>query len=333
MNELLPPEILSDSSPHGPKLLDRMRYAIRTKHYSTRTEQAYVQWIKRFILYHGKRHPQEMREPEIAQFLTYLAVRKHVSASTQNQALCAILFLYREVLGMEIGLVDVEWAKKPRRLPVVFTKREAQAVLGRLQGTKWIMANLLYGAGLRLSECLRLRVKDLDFEYAQITVHDAKGQKDRVTILPEKLKKPLQEQVRKVARQHERDLQAGYGSVSLPYSLERKYPNAGRELGWQYVFPSRNLSVDPQNGLCQRFHVLPCVLQRAVKKAIREAGITKHAGCHTFRHSFATHLLMDGQDIRTVQELLGHNNLNTTMIYTHVLKRGGMGVISPIDKL
>ncbi len=320
-------------APAKPTLLNQVRVAIRTRHYSIRTEQAYVHWVKRFILFHKKRHPAEMGDHEITAFLNHLATEEHVAASTQNQALCAILFLYKNILKRDVGALRIEWAKKPKKLPVVLSRRETRAIMQQLHGSKWIMGNLLYGAGMRLSECLRLRVKDIDFDYQQIVVRNSKGNKDRVTLLPGVLNEPLRLQVDKVRRLHERDLKSGFGEVSLPGALSKKYRNSGRELGWQYVFPSRSLSIDPRNGLKQRYHVLPCVLQKAVKQAIRNAGIVKHAGCHTLRHSFATHLLENGQDIRTVQELLGHTNLNTTMIYTHVLKQGRLGVISPSDKL
>ena len=315
------------------KLLDQMRVAIRTRHYSIRTEDTYVQWVKRFVLFHNKRHPAEMGEKEITAFLNHLALNRNVAASTQNQALCAILFLYKNILNQDVGKLAIAWAKKPRKLPVVFSKQEVKQVLGQLSGNKWIMGNLLYGAGLRLSECLRLRMKDLDLDYGQITVRSSKGDKDRVTMLPQLLHEPLRKQVEKVKRLHDRDLRDGFGAVSLPYALSRKYPNANRALGWQYLFPSRNLSINPRDGLKQRYHVLPSVLQKTMKQAIKSAGITKHASCHTLRHSFATHLLQDGYDIRTVQELLGHSHVDTTMIYTHVLNKGGRGVASPADQL
>lgn len=314
------------------KLLDRVRAAVRTRHYSIRTEQAYLGWIKRFILFHDKRHPQAMGEAEISAFLTHLAVDLRVSASTQNQALNALMFLYREVLGIEVGwLQGLQQAKKPERIPVVLTPEEAKRVLGRLPEDKWLMASLLYGAGLRLMECVRLRVKDVDFHYRQITVRDGKGQQDRVTILPERLRERLERQLESVRTLHRQDLAEGFGAVYLPDALERKYPNANRELGWQYVFQANQRSVDPRSGQIQRHHVSETSLQQAVKKAIRAAGITKPASCHTFRHSFATHLLENGYDIRTVQELLGHKDVRTTMIYTHVLQRGGKGVRSPLD--
>ncbi len=314
------------------KLLDQVKNLIRLKHYSIRTEETYINWIKRFIIFHGKRHPGEMGEFEVTQFLTHLAVEGKVSASTQNQALSAVLFLYREVLKKDLGwLNDVEWAKKPERLPVVFTKEEVKAILVRLEGTKWLMASLLYGSGLRLMECVRLRVKDLDFEYNQIVVRDAKGWKDRVTMLPVSLKEPLKKHLERVKAIHEEDLKEGFGEVYLPFAFERKFPNANREWGWQYVFPATKRSIDPRSGREMRHHIDETVLQRAVKAAIRSAGIAKNGSCHTFRHSFATHLLEAGYDIRTVQELLGHKDVSTTMIYTHVLNKGGKGVHSPLD--
>ena len=317
-----------------PKLLDQVRAKIRLKHYSIRTEQAYVDWIRRYILFHGKRHPQEMGKPEVEQFLSHLAVERNVAASTQNQALSAILFLYKEVLEKNIGwLDDVERAKRPARLPVVLTAAEVRTVLAHLEGRHRLMANLLYGAGLRLMECVRLRVKDLDFEYRQITVRDGKGQKDRLTMLPDALAGPLRTHLADVKILHEQDLQEGFGNVYLPFALERKYPNAGREWGWQYVFPASQRSIDPRSNIERRHHLDEQTLQRAFKSAVRASGITKPASCHSLRHSFATHLLMAGYDIRTVQELLGHKDVSTTMIYTHVLNRGGKGVVSPLDAI
>jgi integron integrase len=316
-----------------PKLLEQVRDRIRTRHYSIRTEQIYLRWIKDFILFHGKRHPQDMGASQVRDYLSHLAVRRHVSASTQNQALSAILFLYRDVLAIKLDWIDgVERAKKSTRLPVVFTKDETRAVLSHLDGTKWLMASLLYGAGLRLMECVRLRVKDLDFERSQITVREGKGGKDRVTMLPRVTVEPLLLHLNRVKALHERDVVEGFGRVSLPYALMRKYPNADREWGWQYVFPSSRRSIDPHSGYERRHHVVETALQRAVKQAIRATGINKPGSCHTFRHSFATHLLEEGYDIRTVQELLGHADVKTTMIYTHVLNRGGKGVLSPLDK-
>ncbi|MEK6591801.1 MAG: integron integrase [Pseudomonadota bacterium] len=317
-----------------PRLLDLVRGVLRRKHYSIRTEQSYIEWIKRFILFHGKRHPKEMGKAEVTAFLTHLAVRRNVAASTQNQALSAILFLYREVLELELEWVDgFERSKRPARLPVVLTLAEAHSVLAQLEGTKWLMASLLYGAGLRLMECLRLRVKDVDFGYGQILVRDGKGAKDRVTMLPAVLVEPLKAHLDKVRALHQRDLEAGYGAVYLPHALERKYPRAPREWGWQYIFPSRKLSTDPHSGAIRRHHLDEDVLQRAVKEATRLADVRKPVSCHAFRHSFATHLLEAGYDIRTVQELLGHSDVSTTMIYTHVMNKGGRGVRSPLDRV
>lgn len=318
--------------PAKPSLLDQVRQHIRLKHYSIRTEEAYVRTVKRFILFHGKRHPLEMGRPEIRQYLSHLATHDNVSASTQNQALSALLFLYHEVLGRELELIDgIERAKRPRRVPSVLTREEVRRILTHLSGTYHLMTSLLYGTGLRLMECVRLRVKDVDFAYQQITVRDGKGEKDRRTMLPTTLIEPLGRQLERARLLHEEDLQRGYGSVYLPYALERKYPNAAREWGWQWVFPAGKLSVDPRSGQTRRHHISEDILQAAVKKAVKHAGITKRASCHTLRHSFATHLLEAGYDIRTIQELLGHADISTTMIYTHVLNKGGKGVRSPID--
>ena len=326
--------VSSPSSTPKPKLLDQVRQAIRTRHYSIKTEEAYVGWIKRFIFFHNKRHPAEMAETEIARFLSSLARESHVSASTQNQALNAILFLYHEVLRKEIGYVNgVVRAKKPRRLPVVLTKEEVKRVLSCLRGTPWLMAMLLYGAGLRLLECCRLRVKDIDFPRNQITVRAGKGDKDRYTMLPAAVKESLIRHLQAVKLQHEKDLQRGLGSVALPNALERKYPNAGKEWAWQWVFPATSHYTDGTTGEKRRHHLHESVLQRAFKEARLKVGVPKPATCHTLRHSFATHLLEDGYDIRTVQELLGHRDVSTTMIYTHVLNRGGRGVQSPADGL
>ncbi len=313
-------------------LLDQVRDVIRVKHYSYKTEKSYLQWIKRFVLFHGKRHPINMGQNEVRKFITFLAVKQKVSASTQTQALSAILFLYRNVLKQEIGWIDgIERAKKSKYLPVVFTKEEAKRVLLRLEGTKWLMASLLYGSGLRLMECLRLRVKDMEFSYNQIVVRDGKGMKDRVTMLPESLNESTKKHLERVKDLHKQDIEEGFGKVYLPFALERKYPNANREWAWQYVFPASKRSIDPKSGIERRHHVDESVLQKAVKEAVRKAGIHKPASCHTFRHSFATHLLEDGYDIRTVQELLGHKDVTTTMIYTHVINKGGKGVKSPLD--
>lgn len=318
---------------NNPRLLDQVRQKIRLKHYSIRTEHAYVDWIRRFILFHKKRHPNEMGEPEIEAFLTHLAVDRKVASSTQNQALSALLFLYRDVLGVELALLNAIRSKKPQRLPVVLTQSEVQAVLAYLDGVHHLMACLLYGAGLRLMECLRLRVKDVDFNYHQLTVRNGKGNKDRVTMIPEAIIAALQGQLEKARLIHQQDLSEGFGEVYLPNALDRKYPSAGSEWGWQYVFPSRHRSLDPRAGKARRHHLSEQVLQRAVKKAVRVAGINKPASCHSLRHSFATHLLESGYDIRTVQELLGHSDVSTTMIYTHVLNKGGKGVRSPLDKI
>jgi integron integrase len=311
-----------------------MRDALRSRHYSRSTEQRYCQWIKRFIFFHKVRHPAEMGEPEINAFLTHLAVKEHVSASTQNQALSALLFLYRYVLDREIGdLGNVIRARRPKRLPVVMTRDEVRAVLNHLEGDKWLMASLMYGSGLRLMECLRLRVQDVDFGANQITVRDGKGSKDRVTMLPESVKAPLRRHLKRVRAIHEKDRAAGYGRVSMPHALARKYPNAGSEWRWQFVFPQRHRWVNARTEQQGRHHVDESIVQKEVRSAVREAGLTKRASCHTFRHSFATHLLEDGYDIRTVQELLGHKDVRTTMVYTHVLNRGGKGVRSPVDAL
>jgi integron integrase len=317
------------------RLLDQVRETTRRLHYSIRTEDAYVLWIRRFILFHGKRHPLEMGEPEVVEFLTHLAVHEDVAASTQNQALAALLFLYKVVLDRPLEWVNdqVVRARKPERLPVVFSREEAKAVLDHLSGEAWLAASLLYGSGLRLLECLRLRVKDVDFERHHILVRDGKGQKDRATILPASLVEPLRRQVEHVRAVHRKDLGEGFGRVYLPHALSEKYPEADRQLGWQYLFPARRRGEDPRSGTVRRHHLAESALQKAVKRAVAAAGIVKNASCHTFRHSFATHLLEAGADIRTVQELLGHNDVRTTMIYTHVLNTGPLGVRSPLDRL
>jgi integron integrase len=324
-----------NQQPQPPKkpLLEQMRDALRARHYSIRTEDSYHDWVKRFILFHHKRHPETMGAAEITAFLTHLAVEQNVAASTQTQALSAILFLYRDVLHLDIDEpLNIVRAKKPERLPVVLSKDEAQAILRQMSGDYQLMAKLLYGSGLRLMECLRLRVKDLDFAQHQIVVREGKGMKDRVTMLPDQLIEPLQTHLLQVKQLHLNDLEKGYGAVYLPFALERKYPNANKELGWQYVFPSDRLSADPRSsGVIRRHHIDESNLQKAVRAAVRAAGVIKNATCHTFRHSFATHLLENGYDIRTVQELLGHADVRTTMIYTHVLNRGGLAVKSPLD--
>jgi integron integrase len=317
-----------------PKLLDQVRVAIRTKNYSYRTEQAYVQWIRRFILYFDKTHPADMGKAEIEAYLQYLAVEKNVAASTQNQALSALLFLYNEVLDKPVGTVDVTWAKKPVHLPVVLTKEEVKLVLKQLSGVPLLAAQIMYGSGLRLSECLRLRVKDVDFGQKMLIVRNGKGQKDRTTTLPDSIVSDLKRHLEQVRKKHHRDLQRGHGRVPLPYALKRKYPNAETEWGWQFVFPSKTLSQDPRSddGTLYRYHLHKSTIQRAIKQAARKAGMVKKVTPHTFRHSFATHLLEAGYDIRTIQELLGHNDVKTTMIYTHVAQRGVLGVRSPLDE-
>ena len=313
------------------KLLDQMREALRLKHYSHRTEEAYSDWVRRFILFHNKRHPAEMGAPEIQAFLAYLAGEKKVSASTQNQALSAILFLYREVLHKEIEPILLSSAKRPEHLPTVLTREEVLRLINQLSGTHKLMAQLLYGSGLRLMEGIRLRVKDIDFDYKTITVRDGKGEKDRIVPLPETVVPELRRQIERVRLLHEEDLAAGFGEVYLPYALAEKYPNAAREFIWQYLFPAPRRSLDPRSGQERRHHIDPSGLQRAVKSAAQQSDIQKRVTCHTLRHSFATHLLQNGYDIRTVQELLGHKDVRTTMIYTHVLQRGGLAVRSPLD--
>ncbi len=317
-----------------PKLLDQVRAICRRKHYSLRTEEAYVRWIREYILFHEKRHPKELGEEHATLFLSDLAVQRDVASSTQNQALAALLFLYREVLQQPLPWLDnLTRAKKPERLPVVFTREEVRLVLSHLRGVNWIMASLLYGSGLRLLECLRLRVKDIDFDYHQVTVRDGKGGKDRVTVLPSRVGEPLLEHLGRVKAIHEQDLREGFGRVHLPFAYASKCPGAAAEWGWQYAFPARRRSIDPRTQEVRRHHLAETALQHAVKSAVRRAGIVKPGSCHTLRHSFATHLLESGADIRTIQELLGHKDVKTTMIYTHVLKRGGQGVCSPMDWL
>jgi integron integrase len=321
-------------SPETPRLLDRVRDKIRLKHYSLRTEQAYVDWIRRYILHHDKQHPSAMGAAEVEAFLTHLAAVREVAAATQNQAKSALLFLYKEVLGIELPWLEhVEKAKTPRRLPVVLTREEVAAVLRELKGVHALVVHLLYGTGMRIMEGVRLRVKDVEFARRLIIVRDGKGQKDRVAMLPERVVPPLHTQLARARAVHERDVAAGFGHVWLPYALARKYPNAAREWGWQYVFPAPQRACDPRTREVRRHHLGDQAFQRAMRQAVRDARLPKPATPHTLRHSFATHLLESGYDIRTVQELLGHAEVSTTMIYTHVLNRGGLGVVSPLDRL
>ncbi|MCZ6650145.1 MAG: integron integrase [Acidobacteria bacterium] len=320
--------------PSSHRLLDRLRAALRTHHYSRRTEQAYSGWVRRYILFHGKRHPEDMGATEVAAFLTDLAVRKKVSASTQNQALCAVLFLYRHVVGREMGeMNNLVRAQRPQRSPLVLTRSEVSRILAEMEGPTLLMASLLYGAGLRLLECCRLRTKDLDFERREILLRNGKGRKDRVTMLPEILASDLATHLEGVQELHRKDLADGMGSVELPAALERKYPRAPWEWSWQWVFPATRHYLDGHSGRRRRHHLHKSVLQKAFKAAVHRAQMAKPASPHTLRHSFATHLLECGQDIRTIQELLGHRDVSTTMIYTHVLNRGGRGVRSPLDRI
>jgi integron integrase len=333
-NQRTSPLAVREGEPPKPRLLDRVRAALRVRHYSRRTEETYVAWIRRYILFHGKRHPSEMGAPELTRFLNSLAVDSKVAASTQNQALSSLLFLYRAVLEIDVPWLDgLVRAKRPLRLPVVLTREEVCAVLQRLHGAPRLMAFLLYGAGLRLLECCRLRVQDVDFATNQLVVRGGKGDKDRTTMLPLVVKADLARHLDGVRQQHLRDLQYGAGWVELPTALARKYPNAAREWIWQWVFPATRIYLDRETRQQRRHHLHETVLQRAVKDAVRQAGITKRAGPHTLRHSFATHLLEDGKDIRTVQELLGHRDVTTTQIYTHVLNLGPSGVQSPVDRM
>jgi integron integrase len=320
--------------PAPPKLLDRVREAIRTRHYSPRTEQAYVHWIRRYIFFHNLRHPTDMGQPELNAFLSHLAVKERVSASTQTQALSALVFLYRHVLDRDVGLLEgVVRARRPGRVPVVLTRAEVRRLLAHLDGAVLLVCTLLYGSGLRLLECLRLRVKDIDLERSEITVRDGKGQKDRVTTLPVTSRERLREHLKKVGQLHEDDLRQGLGRAPLPDAVARKYPSADRQWAWQYIFPASSHYTDRLTGVRHRHHLHETVVQKAMAQAVRLAGLTKPATPHTLRHSFATHLLEGGYDIRTVQELLGHQDVSTTMIYTHVLNRGGRGVQSPADSL
>ena len=326
--------MLSTEATDAPRLLDQVRAKIRVKHYSLRTEQAYVDWIRRFILFNDKRHPAELGAGEVEAFLTHLAAVREVSASTQNQAKSAVLFLYRDVLAIELPwLAHVEKAKEPSRLPVVLTHEEVALVLRALDGVHLLLGRLLYGSGLRIMEGVRLRVKDVEFSRREILVRDGKGHKDRVSVLPDGIAPALKAQMMEARKLHDADLALGHGRVWLPHALERKYPEASRAWGWQYVFPAPHRSVDPRTGITRRHHLGDQAFQRAMRQAVHDSGIHKPATPHTLRHSFATHLLQSGYDIRTVQELLGHSNVSTTMIYTHVLNRGGRGVVSPLDRL
>ena len=324
----------SDSSSRPPKLLDQLRDRIRVKHYSIRTEQAYVQWVKRYLFFHGMRHPNEMGKPEVEAFLTSLAVERNVAASTQGQALAALLFLYKEVLHIELPwLDDVTRAKRPAKLPTVLTREEVRNLVQQVDDPLMsLIVQLLYGSGMRLLEGLRLRVKDVEFSRLEIVIRDGKGAKDRVTMLPASLSERLRAHLAVIRKQHDADLALGRGEVWLPDALARKYPNAPKEWAWQYVFPAAGFSTDPRSGAVRRHHVDDKRVQRSVKLAAAKAGIVKQVSPHALRHSFATHLLEGGYDIRTVQELLGHSDVSTTMIYTHVLNKGGRGVVSPLDR-
>ena len=326
--------MINDTQHVKPKLLDQVRHQCRVRHRALSTEKSYVSWIRRFILFHNKRHPLDMGADEVEAFLTHLAVDGHVAASTQNQALSALLFLYREVLDHDFGWLDnVVRASKPKRLPEVYSPEEARLVINKLGGLRWLMGMLLYGGGLRVMECLRLRIKDLGFERLQVTVRDGKGEKDRVTLLPERVTGRLRQHIASVRERHEQAMRNGYGGVELPYALARKYPNAASEWGWQYVFPAVRPTMDPRSGTYRRHHLHASYIQKAVSTITRTLNIDRVVGCHTFRHSFATHLIADGVDIRTVQELMGHKDVRTTQTYTHVVKLNGFAVRSPADQL
>jgi integron integrase len=323
----------ADGGARPVRLLDRVSQAIRARHMSVETEKAYRSWVRRFVLFHNRQHPDTLGEEEVDQFLSWLVSVKGVAPSTQSQAACALLFLYRNVLDRPLGWIEnIKLAKRPVRLPVVLTRKEVQAVLGRLVGPSWLMASLMYGAGLRLSECCKLRVKDVDFGRGEVIVRDGKGRKDRVTVLPQVIAEPLRAHLDRMWKLHRSDLRRGFGRVELPDAYERKNPRAATEWAWQWVFPSSRITIDKRTGEMRRHHRHQSALSRDVKRAVREAGIPKHATCHSLRHSFATHLLESGADIRTIQELLGHRHLSTTARYTHVLNKGALGVTSPLDR-
>ena len=314
--------------------LEQTREALRRLHYSFKTEQSYLGHIKRFLIFHGRVSPRSLQKDAVEKYLSYLAVSRKVAASTQNQALNAIVFLFREVVKIDLGeMTGIQWAKTNKHIPEYFTKKEVQSILAQFKGSKMLIASLLYGSGLRLAEVLRIRVKDIDFEAGSLFVRDSKGKKDRVVMLPSGVKDSLEEHLERVKLLHRQDLEMGYGSVALPNALEKKYPKLPFAWHWQYVFPSIKLSKDPRSGVIRRHHLFPDILQKSLKQALRKCGIEKHASCHTFRHSFATHLIQSGSDIRTVQELLGHNDVKTTMIYTHVLQNGPTGTKSPLDDI
>ncbi|MCH8011797.1 MAG: integron integrase [Candidatus Marinimicrobia bacterium] len=315
-----------------PKLLDQVSRLMQRRNYSPRTIKTYTSWIKRFIIHNNKILPLKLGEKQVSEFLTFLAVERKVSPSTQNQALQSILFLYAQVLKKPVGWID--GFKRPRRaihLPTVFSKNEVKQILDNVSGIHWLILNLIYGAGLRLSECLRLRIKDIDFEYKQITIHDGKGHKDRITVLPERLIPHLKRQIENVRIVHDKDLGRGCGATVLPYALAQKYRNIAREFSWQYIFIAKSVIKDQENDMLRRYHIHGTSVQKVFKRTLRKSGITKHGSTYTLRHSFATHLLEDGYDIRTIQELLGHKSVKTTMLYTHVMNKGGMGVRSPLD--
>jgi len=322
------------SSPQGKKLLDQYRDQIRLKQYSPRTEETYTHWVREYILFHNKRHPREMGVLEINRFITHLVVERKASASTQNQALSAILFLYRNLLHIELDESSLDFIrpKKGKRVPVILSREEARAIIEKLTGPYKLMVQVMYGSGVRLMECLRLRVKDIDFENHQILVYDGKGGDDRVTMLPDSILVPLREHLQQIKVLHQKDVAAGFGSVYLPFGLDKKFPNVHKQWIWQYVFPASVLSADPQTGIVRRHHIHETALQKSIRAAAHLAQVDKRVTPHTFRHSFATHLLQNGYDIRTVQELLGHKDVKTTMIYTHVLQRGGLAVKSPLDQ-